>query len=126
MFKAWIRVLSLLLGLCYFSFGLATTHRPQQFLDSIQGTKNEGEAIVEKFCASCHAVKPMIELGAPKIQQASDWQARVRQGLQRLLQHTEEGIGAMPARGGCFECTDQQLHLAMLAMIPYFMQKDLK
>jgi len=35
-----------------------------------------------------------------------------------LLEHTSEGFGAMPARGGCFECTDEQLELAILAMLP--------
>jgi len=33
-----------------------------------------------------------------------------------MLQRTDEGIGFMPARGGCFECTDQQLLLAVLAL----------
>ena len=34
-----------------------------------------------------------------------------------LLKHTEEGFNAMPPRGGCFECTDEQLLLALSEML---------
>jgi cytochrome c5 len=30
-------------------------------------------------------------------------------GLDILLNITVNGVGAMPARGGCFECSDEQL-----------------
>lgn len=104
---------------CLFQSPLqASGHNPQQILDSIRGSKNEGEQIVRHFCASCHAVKPLIELGAPKLNQLADWQSRVKSGRDILLKHTEEGLGAMPARGGCFECSDLQLQLAIEAMLP--------
>ena len=31
----------------------------------------------------------------------------------------------MPARGGCFECSDKQLYLAILAMLPETLKKSL-
>lgn len=96
----------------------AASHHPQEFLQSIAGAKDEGEQIVQHYCANCHALKPKIPLGAPRIGQESDWQPRLQQGMVRLFQHTDEGFGAMPARGGCFECTDQQLRLAIAAMMP--------
>ncbi|KTC97901.1 cytochrome c5 [Legionella geestiana] len=97
---------------------LATSHRPQEMLESIRGTPNEGTYIVEHFCSTCHALNPQIPLGAPRMGVASDWQARSSQGMEVLLHHTEEGFGAMPARGGCFECTDEQLALAIAALLP--------
>ena len=105
---------------CYFHLPYlhAESHHPQEFLQSIKGAKDEGEQIVKHFCISCHAIKPMIQLGAPKIDDEHDWMPRVKQGIALLLQHTEEGYNAMPARGGCFECTDEQLNLAVLAMLP--------
>ncbi|WP_035919023.1 c-type cytochrome [Legionella fairfieldensis] len=117
--------ISLLIGLP-FSFALAQTHRPQEFLDSIRRSKNEGEQIVQHFCANCHALKPVIELGAPKTGQKKDWEIRVKQGLNTLLDHTKEGFNAMPARGGCFECSDEQLLLAILAMLPQAMKNENK
>ncbi|MBA3536378.1 MAG: cytochrome c5 family protein [Tatlockia sp.] len=96
----------------------ASSHHPQEFLRSIEGSKDEGEQIVAHFCSSCHAAKPIIQLGAPKINVKSDWEPRIKQGLATLLTHTEEGLNAMPPRGGCFECNDKQLYLAILAMLP--------
>lgn len=33
----------------------AESHHPQEFLKSINGTKNEGEQIYNHFCVNCHA-----------------------------------------------------------------------
>jgi cytochrome c5 len=104
----------------------AASHHPQEFLDSIRGSPQEGEKIVKQFCSSCHAVKPLIELGAPKIKQVKDWKPRIKQGLDKLLLHTEEGYGAMPARGGCFECSSLQLQKAIMAMLPESLQEIAK
>lgn len=103
----------------------AETHRPEDFLKQIRGTKDEGAQIVQHFCANCHAINPLIELGAPKINQKNDWEPRLKQGFKQVLAHTMEGIGAMPARGGCFECSDEQLTLAVLAMLPVSLQEQL-
>lgn len=104
-------------------FGLTTiswsaSHHPQDFLKSIAGSKNEGSLIVEHYCAMCHAQKPMIQLGAPAIGDTVAWEPRIKIGIDRLLKNTNEGLNAMPARGGCFECSDEQLYIAILAMLP--------
>ncbi|KTD02133.1 c-type cytochrome [Fluoribacter gormanii] len=96
----------------------AESHRPQEFLQSISGTKNEGEQIYHHFCANCHANKPLIPLGAPRIGEEDDWKMRLKQGMKVLFKHTDEGLNAMPARGGCFECTDKQLMRAIQFMLP--------
>lgn len=120
-------LLSTLLFGCLFGSCLqAYAHNPQQILEGIRGSKNEGEKIVANFCASCHAAKPLISLGAPVIHKVSDWQLRVKAGLDRLLKHTEDGYGVMPPRGGCFECTDLQLKLAIAAMLPESLHTDYK
>lgn len=104
----------------------AASHHPQDFLKSIAGSKTEGKQLVEHYCAMCHAEKPMIQIGAPRIQNEADWTQRVTQGLDALFQHTEEGLGAMPARGGCFECTDEQLWLAIFELLPPDLSKKFK
>ncbi|CAM2789114.1 cytochrome c5 [Legionella steigerwaltii] len=96
----------------------AETHRPQEFLKSISGTKNEGEQIYNHFCVNCHASKPLISLGAPRVGDEADWKGRLKQGMKVLFEHTDEGLNAMPPRGGCFECTDKQLMRAILYMLP--------
>ena len=100
------------------SLAWSSTHHPQEFLKKISGSKNEGEQIVQHYCATCHAAKPIIPLGAPRIGVSTDWDPRIKQGMDVLFKHTNEGINAMPSRGGCFECTDHQLMLAILAILP--------
>lgn len=94
----------------------AASHHPQDFLKKIAGQPDEGQQIVQHFCINCHASKPVIPLGAPRIHHAEDWKPRLRQGMKKLLQRTDEGVGFMPPRGGCFECTDKQLLLAILTL----------
>lgn len=101
----------------------AESHHPQEFLQSISGAKNEGEQIYSHFCVNCHAIKPLISIGAPAIGVNDDWKIRLKQGISVLFKHTNEGLNAMPSRGGCFECTDKQLMLAIQYMLPKHFKK---
>lgn len=112
------RVLLVVLGCCFCICSYSASHRPEELLQSIKGQPNEGGKIVEHFCASCHAVKPLISVGAPRMGKKEDWEYRFKQGFNQLFQHTEEGLNTMPPRGGCFECSDEQLMLAIEAMLP--------
>jgi cytochrome c5 len=96
----------------------AKSHHPQEFLQSIQGSANEGEQIYTHFCVNCHAKKPIIPVGAPRIGEDNEWSDRLKKDISVVLKNTNEGINAMPPRGGCFECTDNQLILAILFMVP--------
>ncbi|MCA0403400.1 MAG: c-type cytochrome [Proteobacteria bacterium] len=101
------------------SYLYANSHHPQVFLDEIKGRPDEGGQIVQHFCASCHAEKPLIELGAPKIANENDWSSRlVNRDIENLIKNTIEGLNAMPPRGGCFECTDEQLKAAVIQLLP--------
>lgn len=101
------------------------SHHPQEFLKSISGSKDEGEQIYNHYCVNCHALKPLIPLGAPRIGVEMDWKSRLKQGFDVLFLHTDEGFNAMPPRGGCFECSDIQLVLAIINMVPKESQKSL-
>lgn len=96
----------------------SASHHPQDFLTAIKGKPDEGSQIVQHFCATCHAEKPLISLNAPVIGNEKDWELRIKKGLPQLILHLSEGFGAMPARGGCFECSDKQLELALFALLP--------
>ena len=103
----------------------ADSHHPQDFLKSIVGSKTEGKQIYSHYCANCHALKPLIPLGAPRIGETADWSSRLKQDVSILFKHVDEGQNAMPPRGGCFECTNEQLILAIVAMVPEKEQKDI-
>jgi cytochrome c5 len=101
------------------------SHKPQEFLKSIQGSPNEAEQIYQHFCVNCHAPDPLIPLGAPRIQVTDDWKLRVKQGLEGLFKNTNEGLNTMPPRGGCFECTDKQLIISIIYLLPESYRKQL-
>jgi len=66
-----------------------------------------GEETYNKLCLSCHASGLS---GAPKLGNAEDWGPREAKGIDALVASTIAGVPpAMPARGLCFDCTDQQL-----------------
>lgn len=110
--------LSLILAAVLFAGHLqAATHHPGEFLSEIKGSPDEGALIVQHFCAVCHAEHPQIAVGAPRVGYFEDWRARLKQGFASLVRHTDEGLNAMPPRGGCFECTDEQLSLAINSLI---------
>lgn len=116
MYRMFFIIISLFMSLI--TPAMASSHHPQAFLEQVVGTSDEGPQIVEHFCSTCHAPKPMLPLGAPRMGMASDWRARLDQGLDALFKHADEGVRAMPPRGGCFECTDKQLWLAIAALLP--------
>ena len=104
--------LVLCLLICVASYG--ASHHPLAFIEKIKDTPDEAAQIYQAFCQNCHAPQPIIPLGAPKIGVNSDWIGR-----KELLKNTLQGIGLMPARGGCFECTDEQLKKTIDYMVNY-------
>ena len=92
-------------------------HYPIQFVAQLKNNPHPGKAIFQEYCASCHAAEPLIDVHAPRINDKVAWEARRKRGLTSLLKTTIQGIGAMPARGGCFECSDAQLRAAVYYMI---------
>jgi cytochrome c5 len=56
-----------------------------------------GEEVFKAQCTSCHTAGAA---GAPKINDADAWGARIRQGFETLVTSALKGKGAMPAQGG--------------------------
>jgi cytochrome c5 len=74
-----------------------------------------GEQTYNKFCFSCHAAGMA---SAPKLGEMEDWQPRVAKGLDLLVQTSIDGIPpAMPPRGLCMTCSDEDLRDAVAYMI---------
>jgi cytochrome c5 len=105
----------LLLILSNLSWG--SSHHPQEFLASLKHDPKAAEKIYQQYCANCHALDPLIPLGAPRLGDKAAWQGRLRKGDAILLKHSLNGIGLMPARGGCFECSDEQIKMVINYMI---------
>ena len=72
-----------------------------------------GEQIVTAHCAACHATGAA---GAPKIGTA-DWAPRKAKGEAALLEHAIKGFNAMPPKGMCMDCSDDDIKNAVEHML---------
>ncbi len=95
----------------------SNSHHPQQFLKELKHDPHAIEKIYQQFCANCHAEHALIPVGAPRVGVSTDWQSRQKKGEALLLEHTLNGYHLMPARGGCFECSDEQIKLIIDYML---------
>ena len=75
--------------------------------------EKEGSAVFSEVCASCHTSGA---LGAPKLGNAGEWAARIKQGYDTLVTHALEGIRQMPARGGNPDLSDIEVARAVAYM----------
>lgn len=96
---------------------IETYHYPSTFVKQLKGDPLAGKKIFKQFCTSCHGNPPIIDIKAPRIGDKKAWKIRQQMGMQTLMQITTTGVGAMPARGGCFECSDEQLEETIKYMI---------
>ncbi len=65
-------------------------------------------------CAGCHTSGA---LGAPKLGDAADWGARLNQGLDQVIANAINGINAMPPKGTCSTCSDDDIANAVQYMV---------
>ncbi|MEH6494018.1 c-type cytochrome [Halopseudomonas sp.] len=72
-----------------------------------------GADVVGKFCSACHSAGV---LGAPKIGDSAAWSARHGGDLDELLKNAIAGLNAMPPRGTCGDCSDEELMAAIKEM----------
>lgn len=70
------------------------------------------EATYTQNCAVCH---DSGMAGAPKHGDADAWAARLEKGMDTLVHNAITGINAMPPKGMCMTCSDED----MAAMVQY-------
>lgn len=69
------------------------------------------------FNASCMACHGSGVLGAPKKDDAAAWGPRMEAGFDTVLANAINGFGAMPPRGTCGNCSDDDIKAAIEYMI---------
>lgn len=73
-----------------------------------------GSEVYDSACAACHNTGAA---GAPKLGDAGAWGGRVDKGLDTLVEHAINGFNAMPAKGGCGSCSDEDIEVAVEYMV---------
>jgi|TARA_R110001583_G_scaffold94934_4_gene238660 cytochrome c5 len=82
--------------------------------DSSSGGDVDGEGIYGNVCSACHESGAA---GAPIRGDEEAWAERTEQGFATLLEHSINGIGAMPARGGNPNLSDAEMEAATAYMV---------
>tara|TARA_R110002110_G_scaffold65206_4_gene180035 strand:- start:118941 stop:119279 length:339 start_codon:yes stop_codon:yes gene_type:complete len=73
------------------------------------------ETIYKSFCSICHQAGVA---GAPLFRDAASWGDRLAVGIDALVKSAIAGKGAMPPKGTCMQCTDEDIKAAVEYMLP--------
>jgi cytochrome c5 len=74
----------------------------------------DGKATYDAKCAMCHASGMA---GAPKVGDKAAWEARIAQGVDALVANATNGKNTMPPKGGCGDCTPEDIKAAVEHMV---------
>jgi len=75
------------------------------------------ESIYTTNCQGCHSVGVA---DAPKTGDVAAWADRLTKGIETVYANAINGIGAMPAKGLCMDCSDDEI----IATIDYMLENS--
>lgn len=78
------------------------------------GGARSGEEIYSASCTTCHAAGI---IGAPKFGTSAMADRLAEKGMDTLMNHALNGFNAMPARGTCATCSDDEIKSAIEYMV---------
>ena len=76
-----------------------------------------GESIYASNCPACHNYGVA---GAPKTGDVAAWADRLTKGIETVYANAINGIGGMPAKGTCMDCSDDEI----IATIDYMLENS--
>lgn len=74
----------------------------------------DGKAVYDGYCFACHATGIG---GAPAFADHGAWAPRMEKGMDALWETMQNGLGAMPAKGTCADCTEEELRASLNFMV---------
>jgi cytochrome c5 len=76
--------------------------------------ERSGEELYKTKCSVCHANGVA---GAPKFGDAAAWAPRAEKGIDALVATSITGINAMPPKGTCMDCSEDEMKAAIQYML---------
>ena len=73
-----------------------------------------GKQVYEAVCIACHGTGAA---GAPKFGDKVWVELEKKEGLKELVKDAIKGERAMPPKGGCTDCSNDEIHAAVQYMI---------
>jgi len=74
----------------------------------------DAAGVYQMNCFACHGSDA---LGAPQPGDAAAWEERMAKGMDAVMQNVINGFNAMPARGICMTCSDEDLRAVVDYMV---------
>lgn len=72
------------------------------------------EDIYKTKCSACHATDA---IGAPMFGNAASWTDRIAKGEETLITNAIDGFNAMPPKGTCGDCSDDEIKITVQYMV---------
>lgn len=94
----------------------AVTETPEPALEQAaeQAAVDDGLKIYMTYCQACHANGVA---NAPKLGDKDAWAPRIAKGSDVMFSTVINGLNAMPPKGTCMTCSDDDLRAAMEYMV---------
>ena len=73
--------------------------------------------IYNTYCTACHASGVA---GAPVTGDAAAWETRMAKGIEIVYDHAINGLNAMPPKGTCADCSDDEIK----AVVDYMLEQN--
>lgn len=90
-----------------------TTKADQNKDDS--GEKVAAAEIYDRYCVACHE---QGMAGAPKLSNTAEWEKRIdERGVEGLVSNSWGGYRAMPAKGTCSDCSQEEIRATVEWML---------
>lgn len=77
------------------------------------------DAGIKRYKVSCYICHDTGAAGAPKLGVKAAWTDRLSKGKETLYNHAIKGFNGMPAKGGCLNCSDEEIIMS----VDYMLQK---
>ena len=79
-----------------------------------QAASVDGQKVYQAACQACHAAGVA---GAPKLGDKEAWAPRIAKGEDALFASVNNGLNAMPPKGACMSCSEDDLRAAVEYMV---------
>ena len=92
------------------AFGSTAEHGATMKHDRSDVDVSLGKDVYERVCSACH---DHGVAGAIKITDKATWRSHIHHGVDHMVESVIKGKGAMPARGGDPNLTDEEIESAV-------------
>ena len=91
--------------------------QPEEVVAESAAASRDGQTVYKTACFACHDAGVA---GAPKLGDAAAWAPRIVKGNDALYSSLQNGLNAMPPKGTCMNCSDDELR----AVLDYMIEQD--